>query len=133
MSITCAKADWYHDELLVSPLRKQCESYFRFNLSGHIKPANENNLAAIETIKRLRLDHDSLTEMRKQAIDVALLRRRTPSEAQLRKIAQGFCVRNAKQQFPNFCFVIAQAAQELLRKSDRRRKRKQAIRSQSRT
>ena len=128
-----AKDEWYDVQLLVSPLDKRCESCFRFDLSGGIKPANENDPAVIETIRRLCLDHGSLTEMRKQAINKALFpRSHRRSEAQLYKITQSYCARNTRRQFPHFCFVIQQTAQELLGKIERRRKRKQAIRRQSR-
>ena len=128
-----AKGEWYDAQLLISPLDKRCESCFRFDLSGGIKPANENDPAVIETIRRLCLDHGSLTEMREKAIKNALFpRNHRRSEAQLHKITQSYCARNTRRQFPHFCFVIQQTAQELLGKIERRRKRKQAIRRQSR-
>jgi len=128
-----AKADWYSAELLVSPLRRDCERRFRFDLLGQITPEDENDQAAVETIKRLCLDHDSLTEMRKQAIDGTLFRRDHPlSVAHLQRLANSYCERNHRQQFPEFCFVIVQAAQVLILKAERERRRKQAIRQQAR-
>jgi uncharacterized protein (TIGR02646 family) len=128
-----AKADWYDAELLVTPLRGDCESRFRFDQSGHIKPANENDLAATRTIKQLCLDHESLTDLRKQAIVEALIRKNKPhSPAKLRQIIQKCYERNANGKFRPFCFVIVQAAEALLRKAERRRKGKQAIGSQTR-
>ena len=124
-----AKEDWYDRDLLVNPLRGGCEARFSFNQFGEIRPTSDEDPAAIETISRLRLDDYSLTEMRRRAINAALFpKNKQRSEAQLRSITQEFCSRNRKQQFPEFCFVIAHAASDILRKIDRRRKKKQAIR-----
>jgi uncharacterized protein (TIGR02646 family) len=129
-----AKGDWYDEHLLVNPLHPACETRFRYNLSGHINPADENDHGAVETIQRLRLYDESLTQMREQAIDEALFpRNHQLSEAQLRTVIESYCRRsNLGQPFRTFCFVVAQAAQELLRKAERNRIRRQAIRNQVR-
>lgn len=127
------KGDWYDTQLLISPLRQDCETRFRFDLLGQITSAQKDDQAAQETIKNLSLDHGSLTEMRKQAIDTALFRQnQSLSEAQLRRVSEGYSQRNSSQLFKPFCFVIIQAAQELLRKVERRRKSKQFSRQQRR-
>jgi len=128
-----AKADWYDAELLISPLSRHSENRFRFDLRGRIRPASNGDPAALETITRLCLDHDSLTELRKQAIDAALFPQNRPRRrAQLRQITQSYCDRDTQNRFPHFCFVIMQAAQMLLERAERRRKRKQAIHQQAR-
>ena len=128
-----AKANWYDNKLLISPLHGNCENRFRFDQFGRITAASDNDVAAKETIERLCLDHGSLTELRKQAIDTVLFRKGQPlSKAQLYTITQSFCNRNVRQQFPMFCFVIVQAAQALLHQAERERKRKQAIRQRKR-
>ena len=128
-----AKDDWYDEQLLVSPLHLRCETQFQFDQFGRIRSANDGDLAAQQTIRRLRLDHESLTEMRGQAIDEALFpKHRRISEAQLRTVIESFCSRNdAKHPFRSFCFVVVQAARELLLKAQREHRRRQAIRSQS--
>jgi hypothetical protein len=55
------------------------------------------------------------------------------SNAKLRKIIRDDSVRDAKQQFQPFCFLVQQVAAALLRKRERERIRKQAILSQLRT
>lgn len=129
-----AKADWYDENLLISPLHGNCESRFKYNVSGKIAPANEGDLAAVETIERLGLANESLAELRKQAIERALFRtgHQSLSTQQLRNIAQSYCTRDHQQNFRAFCFVIAQAAQQLLRQAERERKRKQFTRQQNR-
>jgi len=128
-----AKDDWYNTQLLINPLREDCETHFRFDQYGDIKPANEQDEPAKETISRLRLDDDTLTDFRKQAIETALFHKgKLLSVAKLQNITQRYCERNSKQLFRPFCFVIIQAAQELLRKAERKRKRKQYGRQRGR-
>lgn len=67
-----AKKDWYDRTKFVSPLDPGCQSRFRFVLSGDIEPADKNDAAATETIKRLRLNHKRLVCLRKAAIEAAL-------------------------------------------------------------
>ena len=128
-----AKDDWYDDQLLVSPLHQRCETQFRFDESGTVIPADEQDAAALETIKRLCLNDSSLREIRKHAIDEALSPgNRRPSKAQLQRLIEGLYSRDTDGQFPPLCFAIKDAAQDLLRKAEREQKRKQAIRSQAR-
>lgn len=126
-----AKDDWYDETLLISPLHSSCEGYFRFNQYGQIRANNEKDQRAKETIKRLRLDDHSLTELRRQAIDSALYPKQHPmSQAQLQSVVERYCMRDKNGYFPHFCYIIVQAAQELLKKAEQKRKRDQAIRSQ---
>ncbi|WP_225315670.1 HNH endonuclease family protein, partial [Bacillus safensis] len=62
-----SKLDWYDEELLVSPLDPNCESYFRYNFSGSIE--DQDHKAAEETIKRLSLNSYLITNQRLAAID----------------------------------------------------------------
>ncbi len=54
--------------LFVSPLSNGCEARFRFDAAGRITPASAADTAAIETIRRLRLDHSSLEKFRHEAV-----------------------------------------------------------------
>lgn len=120
------------ESLLISPLHPSCENSFRFDEYGKIRAANNNDQRAQETIKRLRLCDQSLTELRRQAIETALYRKKQPiSPAQLQTIVERYCLRDRNGYFFPFCYVIVQAAQELLKKAERKRKRDQAIRSQT--
>ncbi|HRW08152.1 MAG TPA: TIGR02646 family protein [Caldilineaceae bacterium] len=119
------------ESLLVSPLHPSCENSFRFSEYGIIQAVDNSNQRAQETINRLRLHDQSLTELRRQAIESALYRKKQPiSPAQLKSIAEQYCLRDKSGNFFPFCYVIVHAAQELIRKAERARKRKQAIRSQ---
>jgi uncharacterized protein (TIGR02646 family) len=122
-----AKANWYDEQLLVSPLRGDCESRFKFNQFGEIRAAQRTDRAAQTTIQRLGLNNASLTEMRRQAIESVLFRKPNQhlSQKQLKKIVQSYCQLSEDNRFRAFCFVISQAAHQLLRQVERKRKRKQ--------
>lgn len=61
------KGNWYDEDLLVSPLDPNCESYFLFNFNGSV--IDNKNSAAKETIKKLNLDAYLLRCQREQAIE----------------------------------------------------------------
>ncbi len=64
-----SKADWFDDELFITPLYNNCEKRFKFTYDGYIDTFDDNDLAAIETIKKLNLYIPKLIEMRKKAIE----------------------------------------------------------------
>jgi len=112
-----------------NPLQPTCEHKFRFNLEGHIKGVDKD---AEDTIDCLKLDHELLDEMRKAAIDEALFpNNHRLSQAQLNIVVREYCSRNRSGKFSKFCFVVAQAAQQLLEKIDREKRRQQAIQRQA--
>lgn len=118
-----AKGNWYNPTQMVNPLHGRCEARFRFNQFGKILAA-PNDQGAEETIRHLRLDHDTLTEYRRQAIETALFRRKL-SDAQLRTVATQVCDRHPRTgDFRPFCFAISHAAHDLLHRRDRDRKRR---------
>ena len=110
-----AKDDWYDENLLVSPLHQSCETKFRFKQSGKIAPSDNEDAAAVETIRRLRLDDQSLEENRQSAIDEALFRPEQ-GDAQLQMLIQRLYDRDKSGQFSIFCFVIKSVAQDLERR-----------------
>lgn len=119
-----AKADWYDSDLLLNPLDENCERRFQFTQFGKIKPASETDEGAKETIKKLGLDHDSLDDLRRKAIEEALYRKNKPlSEKQLESFIDRYCEADAhSKHIRPFCFVIQQAARNLL---DRQRKKRE--------
>lgn len=120
------KSKWYDEDLLISPLRGDCESRFKFDQFGKIIPTDKADRAAAETIRQLGLDDGSLVELRKQAIQAALFYKNQPLRPQqLGNIAQNYCQSDHNHEFRAFCFVITQAAQQLLHKAKRKRKSKQ--------
>jgi uncharacterized protein (TIGR02646 family) len=69
------KGNWYDDELMVSPLDKNCLDFFKYSGSGEIIPTDKQDkqLVAETTIKKLALNINKLTKMRRQAINAILL------------------------------------------------------------
>ena len=116
-----AKDDWY-DEKLVSPLNKDCEQRFSFNLVGEISHAT-GDIGSKETIEHLKLNHDELNALRRSAIETALIKQRL-SEKQLHQIVQGYDAQDKRGRYRSFCFVIQQAAKLQLKKVENRRKTK---------
>ena len=118
-----AKDNWYDENLLISPIHRGCETKFLFKQSGKIAPSDDWDTAAIETIKRLRLNDPSLKEMRQHKIDELLFPDSRPlRKAQIQRIIQRLYDRDNNGQFRSFCFVIKQVAQDLLRRAERRRR-----------
>lgn len=124
-----SREDWYEPENFIHPLVKTCEYKFKFDTEGRIKPRMNDDKKADKTISKLKLDHASLDEMRKQAIDEALFPEDTIlSEAKLRRIVEnGYSILDSKGRYPHFCFIIEQVAEIVLKKAERERKRRQAI------
>lgn len=128
-----ARGSWYDPNLLVSPLRGDCEQRFVYRLNGVIEAANTGDSGAVQTIKKLHLDHKSLTELRKHQIDAVLFSAsHRLSSSQLKRIAETYCQKDRQQRYRPFCFVVQQAANELLRKAERGRIRRRAIQQQGR-
>ncbi|MEH2318851.1 retron system putative HNH endonuclease [Nostoc sp.] len=129
-----AKDDWYDEEKLISPLHKQCETRFTFDGFGCINPAKDDDIGARQTIDKLQLNHPILQTLRLNAIEEVLYADdQVLSEAQLRKIVLNkYSHKDGKGRYPEFCFVIEQVAQQLLRKVEQKRKHKIAIHRQAR-
>ncbi len=64
------KGDWYDEELMVSPLNRECESYFSYALDGQVHPGTDPAMsaAAKESISRLNLNCGRLQRLREEAI-----------------------------------------------------------------
>jgi uncharacterized protein (TIGR02646 family) len=65
-----AKDAWFDEDLMVSPLSKDCEEFFEYSLAGEILPTKDANRgkAAQETIDRLQLNIPKLQAMRQAEI-----------------------------------------------------------------
>lgn len=63
-----SKGSWFDDNLFISPLNPDCETKFKYTFDGYIEPANEDDNAAITTIKKLNLDIDKLNALRRGAV-----------------------------------------------------------------
>jgi uncharacterized protein (TIGR02646 family) len=65
-----AKDAWFDEDLMVSPISKDCEEFFEYSLAGEILPTKDANRgkAAQETIDRLQLNIRNLRDLREAAI-----------------------------------------------------------------
>jgi uncharacterized protein (TIGR02646 family) len=110
-------------DLFVSPLRSDCASRFKFNHRGEITVAHGNDSPAEATIKKLGLDHHTLTELRREAIRGTLNPTSRPiklTEARkllvhLRQVAARLDAGQAIK-LPPFCFAVETALEREIRK-----------------
>ena len=63
------KGAWFDQDMLLSPLERNCEGRFSFSGIGEITPRNKDDQAASETINRLGLGIPKLNDMRAKAIE----------------------------------------------------------------
>ncbi len=110
-----AKKDWYDEGLFIHPLRPDCEERLRYNMKGRISASNPSDQGAVETIKRLCLDHSELTELRAQAIDEALFGPEL-NKSQVQRLMDEVDKRDSEGCFRQFCFVIKQACEKYLKR-----------------
>ena len=99
------KGDWPapgQAHLFVSPLSPGCEQRFRFDSQGRIRSANNEDAAANETIRRLRLDHASLIQNR--AADLEFIDSLGHKQARSR-LAQ---LESEAGHLTQFCFALKQ-------------------------
>ena len=104
-----AKADWYDQDLLISPLNAACGNRFSFDLGGSIRAAQPEDQPARETIAHLRLDHDLLTETRRQIIHKVLIAPKH-SLKRLQRLAKNYTEPDREGRLREFNFVIQQVA-----------------------
>ena len=123
------KDDWWDDDGagFVSPLHPVCERIFRFRLDGEIIPI-DSRTEARTTIAVLGLDHRSLTEDRKRAIDEFMYGRTGDdpmSRAAARRALNKICDRSEDGTFYEFCVALRAALEaylEVLAKLQQRRR-----------
>ncbi len=98
----------------VSPLQPNCESYFRFHLDGTIDAVG-NRRAGATTIKVLGLDHGTLAEDRKLAIEEFIYGSNgvnPVSVSQAGTAIRTICKLNSSGRFYQFCVAIRDALTE---------------------
>ena len=98
------KDDWFDSQLLISPLAPDCETRFAFIGDGRIKPTQETDEAAIETIARLGLDIPKLNAMRAKTIDLFLDKEITNEEMQ--QFVAGYLRKDENGQYGEFWTTI---------------------------
>lgn len=124
-----AKADWYDEDHLISPLSSQCETAFQFDLEGRIQ-STASNTAAQNTTDRLKLNDASLTEMRQQAIQ-GLLFDDSISIKQAEKLLAEIYQKDSHQKLRPFCFVLKQACEKYIHRAQQKQAKQKAIQKQN--
>ena len=108
----------------VSPLNNDCESRFAFCLNGEMRPADEDDAAARETIRAIGLNDGRLQELRKKAIVEMGLHPRSPkpltSPAKVRQIIAAWLQRDGGNRYREFCVPVRAAALQHLAKLEGR-------------
>ena len=110
------KGNWWDNDgaEFVSPLQPACEHVFRFKFNGEIE-AIDNRTDAITTIAVLGLDHASLTEDRKRAIEHFIYGPTGDdpiSFAAAQRARNSICNRRRNSLFNEFCVAIRAGLEE---------------------
>jgi uncharacterized protein (TIGR02646 family) len=102
------KKYWYDEQLMVSPLESNCADFFKYPASGEIQPTDDidKQVAAKITIEKLALNISKLQNMRKLAIDAALLGIEDLTEVEIQQLAQGYEKLDANGQHTPFSAAI---------------------------
>jgi len=98
------KDNWFDSDLLMSPLKPNCEDRFAFTGDGVIKPAADHDQVASVTITRLGLDIPKLNDLRAKAIEPFLAEGLSPEE--MRAFVTGYLIRDTSGQFGEFWTTI---------------------------
>lgn len=112
------KSGWWADDGVdfVSPLKPACEKLFRFSLDGAVEPAGDR-VDACNTIRVLGLNHKSLAEDRKHAIEEFIYGPAGDSpisRAKAQSARKAVCDRAADGLFREFCVALRDALGEHL-------------------
>ncbi|TLP75170.1 TIGR02646 family protein [Pseudomonas nitroreducens] len=107
------KASWWDEQRFVSPLSTDCERLFTFVWSGHVYPNPKSHDAATSTIEALRLDAESLRQLRKARIygffGLGPKTRTQPlSIADAKTALANIERRDREGRLQEFCFVLKQ-------------------------
>ena len=126
------KGNWWDNNgaEFVSPLKPVCEQVFQFKLDGKIEAVGERNEAKT-TIDVLGLNHKSLTEDRKRAIDEFIYGQSGAdpmSAAAVRRARDTICDRRKDGSFNEFCVALRGGLTEHMAVLTKRRQRKRYAR-----
>ena len=98
------KENWFDKELLVSPFDQTCQKRFAFLGNGEIKPNNDNDPAAVETIKNLGLGIPKLNSLRAKAIEPFL--DENLSDNELQQFVSSYLRKDSEGQFGEFWTTV---------------------------
>jgi len=115
-ALHCAykKADWYDENVFVSPLEADCASFFRYWSDGNLTVSSDppTQHRGAETIKRLGLNCQRLKKLRIEAIEGALEGIEYSSGEDRDKPFQGFNKLDATGRLTPFCAAIVSVLRE---------------------
>jgi uncharacterized protein (TIGR02646 family) len=102
------KGAWYETDLTVSPLDRDCTSYFRYTEVGEILPTKETPKAkaAGVTIQELGLNHAVLTLSRKRIIDGVLQNIESLTTQEIQQLIDLYDRPDTSGKFTPFCAAI---------------------------
>ena len=98
------KGSWYDAHLLVSPLDPMCEQRFSYTADGAMRPTNEDDSGAAETIMRLGLDIPKLKDLRAKTIEPFLAESLSPEE--LQTFVSGYLRKDTEGRYGEFWTTI---------------------------
>ncbi len=111
------KGGWWNAIDFVSPLEQNCEQRFRYTADGSIAPANREDSAAAETIKRIGLDNVKLGELRRAAFLRAGIHKRANKPIRSAQKVEQLIAQWANRHIPTdsfaeFCIPLLQVAKD---------------------
>jgi uncharacterized protein (TIGR02646 family) len=109
-----SKKDWFDEELMVSPLDPNVESYFEYGFDGTIR-AYDHHQGASETIWRLGLNTYLPRKQREEAINAVLELIDINDETQINDMITFLETPDHQNRLPSFNFVISTLLKTLKR------------------
>jgi uncharacterized protein (TIGR02646 family) len=102
------KQAWFDEELMISPLDKNCETYFKYSGFGEILPTDDpdKQAAAKTTIQKLALDINKLRKLRRAAIDAVLQATNGLTDEEIQLLAEAYNKRGSDGRYTPFCTAI---------------------------
>ncbi len=124
--------DWWENNGVdfVTPLDVNCEKRFIFDLEGNIN-SKDGHPAAAQTIKKLGLNHATLTEDRRRVIREYMYGKEGDDPLSLAMSHQGFmsiCSLDNQGEYLEFCVAIRDALKQHMRNLEKNHKKKKFTR-----
>lgn len=111
------KGAWYEENLMVSPVKSNCDDFFRYTDDGQILATKEfdKQEAAKTTIEKLDLNINRLQKMRSAAIEGILDGLDLTDIQTIQDLINAFEKPNRNGEYEEFCHVIIYALKQYLR------------------
>ena len=110
------KDAWYEENLMVSPLNRNCTEFFRYTDDGQILATKEvdKQEAAKTTIEKLALNIHKLQKMREGAIEGILDGLDVTDTQTIQKLINAFEKPNQNGEYEEFCHVVLYVLKQYL-------------------